>query len=62
MIIQSRFKIAILSQGVFGHAMFIETAGKEGGFVIGRVVLGRTRAREERGNLPPGGTSSSTFL
>lgn len=53
MIIQSRLKIAILSQGVSGHAMFIETAEKEGGFVTRRVVLGRTSAREERGNQPP---------
>lgn len=45
MIIQSRFEIAILSQGVFGHAMFIETAGKEAGFVTRRVVVGRTSAR-----------------
>lgn len=53
MIIQSRFKIAILSQGVFGHAMFTETAGKQGDFVTRRVVVGRTSAREERGNQPP---------
>lgn len=62
MIIQSRFKIAILSQGVFGHAMFIETAGKEGGFVTRRVVVGRTSAREERGNQPPPGGTNRTFL
>lgn len=33
--------------------MFTETAGKEVGFVTRRVVVGRTSAREERGNQPP---------